>query len=59
MERRIRLWRALRGSEREVIFRQEPARVAWPAVTDGSDLGGTITGDPPDGCCKAVERSIV
>ena len=44
MERRIRLWRALCGSEREVIFRQEPAGVAWSAVTDGSYLGGTITG---------------
>jgi len=59
MERRIRLWRALCGSEREVIFRQEPAGVAWSAVTDGSYLGGTITGDPLDGCCEAVERSIV
>jgi hypothetical protein len=46
LERRIRLWRALHGPEREVIFRQEhpPGQQALSDFTDASDLGVSIAG---------------
>ena len=46
LERRIRAWRALHGTDREVIFRQihEPGRMALSDFTDMNALGVTITG---------------
>jgi hypothetical protein len=46
LERRIRLWRALHGPEREVIFRQEhpPGQQALSDFTDATDLGVSIAG---------------
>ena len=46
LERRIRLWLALHGPEREVIFRQEhpPGELGLSDFTDASDLGVTIAG---------------
>jgi hypothetical protein len=46
LERRIRAWRALHGTDREVIFRQihEPGRMALSDFTDMNALGVTIAG---------------
>src|SRR5215469_5990367 len=46
LERRIRLWRALHGPEREVIFRQEhpPGQQALSDFTDATDLDVSIAG---------------
>jgi hypothetical protein len=46
LERRIRLWRALHGPDREVIFRQEhpPGQQALSDFTDVTYLGVTIAG---------------
>ena len=46
LERRIRLWLALHGPEREVIFRQEhpPGELGLSDFTDALDLGVTIAG---------------
>ena len=48
LERRVRLWQALQGPEREVIFRQEhpPGRQALSDFTDATDLGVTIADVP-------------
>jgi hypothetical protein len=48
LERRIRLWRALHGPEREVIFRQEhpPGQQGLSDFTDAGELGVTIAGVP-------------
>ncbi|WP_081474075.1 IS21 family transposase [Novosphingobium pentaromativorans] len=50
MERRIRAWRALRGPERDVIFRQvhEPGRLGLSDFTAMGDLGVTIAGERLD-----------
>jgi len=50
LERRIRLWQALHGPEREVIFRQEhpPGQQGLSDFTDASALGVSITGVPLD-----------
>jgi hypothetical protein len=50
LERRIRLWQALHGPEREVIFRQEhpPGRQGPSDFTDASALGISIAGAPPE-----------
>jgi hypothetical protein len=50
LERRIRLWQALHGPEREVIFRQEhpPGQQALSDFTDARELGVTIAGVPLD-----------
>ncbi len=47
LERRIRAWRAVNGSDREVIFRQEhpPGRMGLSDFTDMGDLGLTIAGE--------------
>ena len=46
LERRMRLWQALHGAEREVIFRQEhpPGQQGLSDFTDGIELGVTIAG---------------
>ncbi|KRB86756.1 hypothetical protein ASE00_08755 [Sphingomonas sp. Root710] len=46
MERRIRNWRALRGPDRDVIFRQvhEPGRMGLSDFTDMADLDVRIAG---------------
>lgn len=48
LERRVRDWRALKGPERDVIFRQtpEPGRMALSDFTDAGALGVTIAGQP-------------
>lgn len=48
LERRVRDWRALRGPERDVIFRQtpEPGRMALSDFTDATELGVTVAGQP-------------
>jgi hypothetical protein len=45
-ERRIRLWQALHGPERDVIFRQEhpPGQQALSDFTEVTELGVTIAG---------------
>jgi len=50
LERRITAWRALHGSEQDVIFRQshEPGRMGLSDFTDTSALGITIAGQPFD-----------
>src|SRR5215469_7876480 len=50
LERRIRLWQALHGPDREVIFRQEhpPGQQALSDFTDATALGITIAGVPLD-----------
>ncbi len=50
LERRIRLWQALHGPEREVIFRQEhpPGRQGLSDFTDAAALGISIAGVPLD-----------
>ena len=48
LERRIRMWRALEGPERDVIFRQEhpPGRMGLSDFTDVAELGVMISGEP-------------
>lgn len=48
LERRIRAWRALKGPEKEVIFRQAnpPGRMALSDFTDAAELAVTINGAP-------------
>ncbi|MGH3184781.1 MAG: IS21 family transposase, partial [Streptosporangiaceae bacterium] len=50
LERRIRLWQALHGPDREVIFRQEhpPGQQALSDFTDATELGISIAGVPLD-----------
>jgi hypothetical protein len=50
LERRILAWRALRGPEQEVIFRQthEPGRLGLSDFTDAGSLGVSIAGEPLD-----------
>jgi transposase InsO family protein len=50
LERRIRSWRALHGTEREVMFRQvhEPGRMGLSDFTDMAELGITIAGERLD-----------
>jgi hypothetical protein len=50
LERRIRTWRALKGPEQDVIFRQQhpPGRMGLSDFTDMADLGITIAGEPLD-----------
>ena len=46
LERRIRAWRALKGQDREVIFRQthEAGRMGLSDFTEMGDLGVTVAG---------------
>lgn len=48
LERRVRLWQALQGPEREVIFRQEhpPGQQGLSDFTHATALGVTIAGVP-------------
>ena len=48
LERRVRLWQALHGAERDVIFRQThpPGRQGLSDFTDMASLGLTIAGEP-------------
>jgi hypothetical protein len=48
LERRIRAWRAVHGTERDVIFRQvhEPGRMGLSDFTEMGDLNITVTGVP-------------
>ena len=48
LERRVRVWRALHGGPRDVIFRQvpEPGRMALSDFTDAAELGVTIAAVP-------------
>ena len=48
LERRIRIWRAVHGAEREVIFRQThaPGRLGLSDFTDMGGAGVTIAGAP-------------
>ena len=48
LERRIRMWRALKGPEQEVIFRQQhpPGRMGLSDFTDMGDLCITIACEP-------------
>jgi hypothetical protein len=48
LERRIRMWQALQGPDREVIFRQEhpPGQQGLSDFTDAADLGVSIAGVP-------------
>ena len=50
LERRIRLWQALHGPEREVIFRQEhpPGQQGLSDFTDAAALGVSVAGAPLD-----------
>ena len=50
LERRMRLWQALHGPERDVIFRQEhpPGQQALSDFTDAAELSVTIAGVPLD-----------
>jgi hypothetical protein len=50
LERRIRLWQALHGPEREVIFRQEhpPGQQGLSDFTDAAELGVSVAGVPLD-----------
>jgi hypothetical protein len=50
LERRIRMWQALNGPEREVIFRQEhpPGQQALSDFTDATELGVSVAGEPLD-----------
>ena len=59
LERRIRLWQALHGPEREVIFRQEhpPGQQALSDFTDATELGVSIAGVPLiTGCITSAWR---
>ena len=46
LERRVRIWQALHGPERDVIFRQEhpPGQQGLSDFTDANPLGVTIAG---------------
>lgn len=48
LERRVRRWRALKGPERDIIFRQtpEPGYMAQSDFTHAGELGVTIAGQP-------------
>jgi hypothetical protein len=48
LERRVSLWRALNGPDRDVIFRQNhpPGRMALSDFTDMEDLAVTVAGVP-------------
>jgi hypothetical protein len=48
LERRVRQWRALKGPERDIIFRQvpEPGYMAQSDFTHAEELEVTITGQP-------------
>jgi hypothetical protein len=48
LERRVRTWQALHGTERDVIFRQEhpPGQQGLSDFTDANPLGVTIAGVP-------------
>jgi Mu transposase-like protein len=48
LERRVRQWRALKGPERDIIFRQtpEPGYMAQSDFTHAEELGVTIAGKP-------------
>ncbi len=50
LERRIRTWRALHGTEQDVIFRQEhpPGRLGLSDFTDLRDRGVSVAGVPLD-----------
>src|SRR5271166_52393 len=50
LERRMRAWRAVKGPERDVIFRQEhpPGRIGLSDFTDMGKLGITIAGQTLD-----------
>ena len=50
LERRIRTWRALNGTERDVIFRQEhpPGRLGLSDFTAMGDLGVSIADERLD-----------
>jgi hypothetical protein len=50
MERRIRQWRALKGEDRDVIFRQvqEPGRMGLSDFTEMGDLAVRISGEELD-----------
>ena len=50
LERRMRLWQALHGPGREVIFRQEhpPGQQGLSDFTDAAEFGVTIAGVPLD-----------
>ena len=50
LERRIRVWRAVHGPDREVIFRQEhpPGRMGLSDFTDMGELRVTVAGSPLD-----------
>jgi len=48
LQRRLRQWRAMHGSEREVYFAQEhpPGRLGLSDFTDGAELGVWVEGQP-------------
>ena len=48
LERRVRVWKAKHGPEREIIFRQrhEPGRRGLSDFTEGTPLGVTVAGEP-------------
>ena len=48
LERRVREWRALHGSEREIVFRQEhpPGQLGLSDFTDAGGLRIAVTGEP-------------
>ena len=48
LERRIRMWKALNGPERDVIFPQQqvPGRLGLSDFTRMGDLGVSIAGEP-------------
>jgi len=48
LQRRLRQWRALHGSEREIYFAQEhpPGRLGLSDFTDGAELGIVVEGRP-------------
>lgn len=48
LERRIRIWKAIEGPEREVIFRQQhpPGRMGLSDFTDAADLAVTVAHEP-------------
>src|SRR5262249_57409231 len=50
LERRIRMWKAVRGPEQDVIFRQEqvPGRLGLSDFTRMGDLGISIAREPLD-----------
>lgn len=48
LERRVRAWRAVKGPDKDVIFRQaaSPGEMALSDFTDAGELGVTIAGAP-------------